>query len=75
MHAIVTPTLGGLALFFGFIGGLGLSSLLFPELFVSSEAAGIAIGARRWSASASSTTSRACPPRSSWPARSWPPPP
>lgn len=45
MHAIATPTLGGLALFFGFIGGLGLSSLLFPELFVSSEAAGIAIGA------------------------------
>jgi len=45
MHAIATPTLGGLALFFGFVGGLGLSSLLFPELFVSSEAAGIAIGA------------------------------
>ena len=45
MHAIATPTLGGLALFFGFIGGLGLSSLLFPRLFVSSEAAGIAIGA------------------------------
>jgi UDP-GlcNAc:undecaprenyl-phosphate/decaprenyl-phosphate GlcNAc-1-phosphate transferase len=45
MHAIVTPTLGGLALFFGFIGGLALSSLLFPRLFVSSEAAGIAIGA------------------------------
>ncbi|HEV3497970.1 MAG TPA: undecaprenyl/decaprenyl-phosphate alpha-N-acetylglucosaminyl 1-phosphate transferase, partial [Actinomycetes bacterium] len=45
MHAIVTPTLGGLALFFGFVGGLALSSLLFPELFVSSEAAGIAIGA------------------------------
>jgi UDP-GlcNAc:undecaprenyl-phosphate/decaprenyl-phosphate GlcNAc-1-phosphate transferase len=45
MHAIATPTLGGLALFFGFIGGLALSSLLFPQLFVSSEAAGIAIGA------------------------------
>jgi UDP-GlcNAc:undecaprenyl-phosphate/decaprenyl-phosphate GlcNAc-1-phosphate transferase len=45
MHAIVTPTLGGLALFFGFVGGLALSSLLFPRLFVSSEAAGIAIGA------------------------------
>jgi UDP-GlcNAc:undecaprenyl-phosphate/decaprenyl-phosphate GlcNAc-1-phosphate transferase len=45
MHAIATPTLGGLALFFGFIGGLALSSLLFPRLFVSSEAAGIAIGA------------------------------
>jgi UDP-GlcNAc:undecaprenyl-phosphate GlcNAc-1-phosphate transferase len=45
MHAIATPTLGGLALFFGFIGGLGLSSLLFPRLFISSEAAGIAIGA------------------------------
>src|ERR671923_90572 len=45
MHAIATPTLGGLALFFGFIGGLGLSSLLFPRLFVSSEAAGIALGA------------------------------
>src|SRR6266508_3630307 len=45
MHAIATPTLGGLALFFGFIGGLGLSSLLFPRLFVSSEAAGIAIRA------------------------------
>ena len=45
MHAIATPTLGGLALFFGFVGGLGLSSLLFPRLFVSSEAAGIAIGA------------------------------
>ncbi|MDP9207580.1 MAG: undecaprenyl-phosphate alpha-N-acetylglucosaminyl 1-phosphate transferase, partial [Actinomycetota bacterium] len=45
MHAIATPTLGGLALFFGFVGGLALSSLLFPELFVSSEAAGIAIGA------------------------------
>ena len=45
MHAIVTPTLGGLALFFGFIGGLAPSSLLFPLLFVSSEAAGIAIGA------------------------------
>ncbi|MFL6249881.1 MAG: undecaprenyl-phosphate alpha-N-acetylglucosaminyl 1-phosphate transferase, partial [Actinomycetes bacterium] len=45
MHAIATPTLGGLALFFGFVGGLALSSLLFPRLFVSSEAAGIAIGA------------------------------
>src|SRR5215207_5508086 len=45
MHAIVTPTLGGLALFFGFVGGLALSSLLFPRLFVSSEIAGIAIGA------------------------------
>src|SRR4030095_6033358 len=45
MPAIATPTLGGLALFFGFIGGLALSSLLFPRLFVSSEAAGIAIGA------------------------------
>src|SRR5215211_81791 len=43
MHAIVTPTLGGLALFFGFIGGLALSSLLFPRLFVSSEIAGIGI--------------------------------
>ena len=45
MHAIATPTLGGLALFFGFVGGLALSSLLFPRLFISSEAAGIAIGA------------------------------
>jgi UDP-GlcNAc:undecaprenyl-phosphate GlcNAc-1-phosphate transferase len=45
MHAIATPTLGGLALFFGFVGGLALSSLLFPRLFLSSEAAGIAIGA------------------------------
>src|SRR5215212_7191759 len=45
MHAIATPTLGGLALFFGFVGGLALSSLLVPRLFVSSEAAGIAIGA------------------------------
>src|SRR5918992_3047239 len=45
MPAIAPPTLGGLALFFGFIGGLGLSSLLFPRLFVYSEAAGIAIGA------------------------------
>jgi UDP-GlcNAc:undecaprenyl-phosphate GlcNAc-1-phosphate transferase len=43
MHAIATPTLGGLALFFGFVGGLALSSLLFPRLFLSSEAAGIAI--------------------------------
>ena len=45
MHAIPTPTLGGLALFLAFIGGLALSSLLFPQLFVSSEAFGIAVGA------------------------------
>jgi len=45
MHAAATPTLGGLALFFGFIGGLALSSLLFPRLFISSEVFGIAVGA------------------------------
>jgi UDP-GlcNAc:undecaprenyl-phosphate GlcNAc-1-phosphate transferase len=45
MHAIPTPTLGGLAMFLAFIGGLGLSSLLFPRLFFSSEAFGIAAGA------------------------------
>ena len=75
MHAIATPTLGGLALFFGFIGGLGLSSLLFPELFVSSEAAGIAIGASLMVGIGIVDDLRACRPRSSWPARSWPPPP
>src|SRR4029453_6381422 len=45
VHPPATPPLGGLALSFGLAGGLALSSLLFPRLFVSSEAAGIAIGA------------------------------
>ena len=45
MHAIPTPTLGGLALFLAFVGGLALSSFLFPQLFVSSDAFGIAVGA------------------------------
>src|SRR5215208_4654491 len=45
MHAIATPPLGGPALLFAFVGGLALPSLLFPRLFLSSEAAGIAIGA------------------------------
>src|ERR671931_199036 len=45
MHAVPTPTLGGLALFLAFVGGLALSSLLFPRLFLSSDAFGIAVGA------------------------------
>jgi UDP-GlcNAc:undecaprenyl-phosphate/decaprenyl-phosphate GlcNAc-1-phosphate transferase len=45
MHALPTPTLGGLALFLAFVGGLALSSLLFPRLFLSSDAFGIAVGA------------------------------
>src|SRR5919197_356152 len=45
MHAVPTPTLGGLALFLAFVGGLTLSSLLFPAIFLSSGAFGIAVGA------------------------------
>src|SRR6266704_2607604 len=45
VHAIATPTLGGLAMFLGFMGALALSSRLFHQLFASSEAAGVAIGA------------------------------
>lgn len=45
VHAIATPTLGGLAMFLAFMGALALSSRLFHQLFASSEAAGVAIGA------------------------------
>ena len=44
MHAIATPTLGGLALFFGFIGGPTCRRCCSRGCS-SSEAAGIAIGA------------------------------
>ena len=45
VHAVATPTLGGLAMFLAFVGGLTLASRLFHQLFASSEAAGVAIGA------------------------------
>src|SRR5262245_37346742 len=45
VHAVATPTLGGLAMFLAFIGALAVSSRLFRQLFLSSEAAGVAIGA------------------------------
>ena len=45
VHAIATPTLGGLAMFLAFMGALALSSRLFRQLFASSEAVGVAIGA------------------------------
>jgi UDP-GlcNAc:undecaprenyl-phosphate GlcNAc-1-phosphate transferase len=45
VHAVPTARIGGLALFLAFVGGLALSTRLFPQLFASSEAAGVAIGA------------------------------
>src|SRR6266542_531183 len=45
VHAIATPTLGGLAMFLAFMGALTLSSRLFRQRFASAEAAGVAIGA------------------------------
>ena len=45
VHSTPIPRIGGLALFLAFIGGLALASRLFPSLFASSAAAGVAIGA------------------------------
>ncbi len=45
VHAVATPTLGGVAMFLAFVGGLARASRLFHEFFSSSEAAGVAIGA------------------------------
>jgi len=48
VHAEAMPTLGGLAMFLAFMGGLALASVLpglSQQLFASSDAAGVAIGA------------------------------
>ncbi len=46
VHAVPTPTLGGVAMLCGFLGGLAVASRLgvFKPLFISSDTVGIAVG-------------------------------